>query len=124
MQPPPDKWAMIELRQRLDALERANEIRRARAELKRQIGAGERSAAQVILECPEEVRTWPVEELLASRRGWGKVRVRKFLAGIGIREIKPIGELTVRQRRLLATQLDGCGQLGSELGTPAASGGR
>jgi hypothetical protein len=114
---------MIESRQRLNALQRANEIRRARAELKRQIGAGERSAAQVILDCPDDVRTWPIEELLASRRGWGKVRVRKFLAGNGIREIKPIGELTVRQRRLLATQLDGCGQRGSELGTPAAGGG-
>jgi hypothetical protein len=110
---------MIDPRQRLDALERANEIRRARAELKRRIQVGERSAADVILDCPPEASRWPVEDLLASQSGWGKATARKFLAHNGIREIKPVGELTVRQQRLLATQLDRYGRAGSKLDTPA-----
>jgi hypothetical protein len=114
---------MTERQQRLEALERANEIRHARAELKRRIQAGERSAADVILDCPPEASRWPVEELLASQRGWGKATARKFIARNGIREIKPVGELTERQRRLLATQLARCGRAWSELCTPAIRGG-
>ena len=56
---------------RLLALERANEIRRARAQLKRRIGAGHLSAAEVIVDCPVEARRWPVAELLALASGIG-----------------------------------------------------
>ena len=90
---------------RLLALERANEIRRARAQLKRRIGARDLSAAEVILDCPVEAGRWPVAELLASQRHWGSVKCSKFLAQNRISEVKPIGELTERQRRLLAAQL-------------------
>ncbi len=91
--------------QRLRALEHANSIRLARAELKRRIADGETSAADVILECPEAVRKWTVAELLMSQRRWGSTRCRKFLERNGVSEIKPIGSLTERQRRLLAEQL-------------------
>ncbi|MCW2992624.1 MAG: hypothetical protein JWQ18_119, partial [Conexibacter sp.] len=40
--------------QHLRALARANEVRLARAELKRQVADGEINAAHVILECPWE----------------------------------------------------------------------
>ena len=50
--------------QRLRALERANEVRLARAELKRQIAEGEVTAADVILRCPREASRWTVAELL------------------------------------------------------------
>lgn len=91
--------------QRLRALEQANAIRLARAELKRRIGDGEVSAAEVILSCPDEARRWTVGDLLVSQRRWGSTRCRKFLERNGISEIKPIGALTERQRRLLAAQL-------------------
>lgn len=87
------------------ALKRANEIRRARAQLKQQIRAGHLSAAQVILACPAEARRWPVAELLASQRHWGGAKCRAFLARNRISEVKPVGELTERQRHLLAAQL-------------------
>ena len=90
---------------RLLALERANEIRRARAQLKRRIGAGHLSAAEVILECPPEARRWPVVALLACQRHWGNATCGRFLARNQIGEAKRIGELTDRQRRLLAAQL-------------------
>jgi len=101
--------------QRLRALERANEVRLARAELKRRIGYGEISAAEVILTCPSETSSWSVGELLMSQRRWGITRCRKFLARNQISEIKPLGTLTERQRRLLAGQLQSCQSLSVEL---------
>lgn len=91
--------------QRLRALERANEIRLARAELKRRIAHGDTSAAEVILEPPREAMSWSVGDLLMSQRRWGSTKCRKFLARNQINEIKPLGALTERQRRLLAAQL-------------------
>jgi hypothetical protein len=97
--------------QRLRALEHANAVRLARAELKRRIADGEVSAAEVILECPDAVRKWTVSELLMSQRRWGSTRCRKFLERNGVSEIKVIGSLTDRQRHMLAEQLDGCSSL-------------
>ncbi len=94
--------------QRLRALERANEVRLARAELKRRIADGEASAAEVILACPWVASSWSVSELLMSQRRWGITRCRKFLARNQISENKPIGKLTDRQRHLLAAQLQSC----------------
>ncbi|HET9125217.1 MAG TPA: hypothetical protein VFN65_10070 [Solirubrobacteraceae bacterium] len=76
--------------------------------MKRRIAVGEVSAADVILECPEAVRRWTVAELLLSQRRWGSTRCRKFLERNGVSEIKPIGSLTERQRKLLAAELRGC----------------
>ena len=45
--------------QRLRALEHANAVRLARAELKRRIAEGDVSAAEVILACPESVQRGP-----------------------------------------------------------------
>jgi hypothetical protein len=92
--------------QRLRALERANEIRLARAALKRQIALGEVSAAEIILDCPDAAASWPVGDLLMSQRRWGTTRCRKFLSRSHIVETKPIGSLTERQRQVLASGLD------------------
>jgi hypothetical protein len=91
--------------QRLRALERANQIRLARAELKRRIAEGDISAAEVILDPPSAAISWEVSELLMSQRRWGSSRCRKFLLRNQISETKPVGALTERQRRLLADQL-------------------
>jgi hypothetical protein len=91
--------------QRLQALARANEVRLARAELKRKVAQGDVSAAKVILECPPGAGSWSVGDLLRSQRRWGTTRCRKFLSRNGISEIKQIGTLTDRQRRLLAAAL-------------------
>jgi hypothetical protein len=91
--------------QRMRALERANEIRLARAAIKRLIATGEVSAAEVILECPQAADSWPVGELLMSQRRWGSTRCRKFLSRNSIVETKPVGKLTERQRLLLASSL-------------------
>ena len=92
--------------QRLRALERANQIRLARAALKRSIALGQVSAAEVILQCPDAASSWPIGELLMSQRRWGSTRCRKFLSRSHIIETKPVGTLTDRQRRMLASSLD------------------
>ena len=94
--------------QRLAALAEANRIRLARAELKRRIADGGIAAADIIIECPTEVLSWPIGELLMSQRRWGAGRCRKFLAPYQISEVKRIGTLTERQRRLLAAKLRSC----------------
>jgi hypothetical protein len=105
--------------QRLRALERANEVRLARAELKRRIAEGRISAADVILASPPEAQSWQVGELLLSQRRWGSTRCRKFLGRNQISEIKEIGKLTERQRVLLARQLRACEPVSDEFGEMA-----
>ena len=94
--------------QRLRALERANAVRLARAELKRRIAEGDVSVAEIILEPPGEALSWEIGELLMSQRRWGNTRCRKFLSRYHISENKPVGALTDRQRRLLADDLEAC----------------
>lgn len=93
--------------QRLRALERANEIRLARADLKRRIARGSVSAADIIMDPPHEARSWAIGELLVSQRRWGATRCRKFLIRNQISETKQLVSLTERQRNLLARQLSG-----------------
>jgi hypothetical protein len=91
--------------QHMRALERANQVRLARAELKRRVAAGETSVAEVIVHCPWEAASMAVGDLLMSQRRWGQTRCRKFLAQIPISEQKTIGSMTERQRRTLAALL-------------------
>ena len=93
--------------QRMRALERANQMRCARAALKRQVADGQVAAADVILICPDEATRMPICQLLASQRGWGEVRCRAFLSRISLREDKPVGSLTERQRSAVASLLRG-----------------
>jgi hypothetical protein len=92
--------------QHLRALQRANAVRLARAELKRKVAEGDVSAAEVILRSPWEVESMTVSDLLTSQRRWGSTRCRKFLQCVTIPENKAIGTLTDRQRRALAQLLD------------------
>ena len=91
--------------QPLEALQRANHVRIARAELKAQIADGRLSAAEVILTCPPEIASMPIEHLLASQRGWGDMRTRAFLDQVPLPQGKLIGSLTDRQRHGVASLL-------------------
>ena len=91
--------------QHMQALQRANEVRLARAELKRNVGVGTLSIAEVILTCPWEAASMTIAELLTSQRRWGVTRASKFLSGIGMPETKTVGSMTERQRGLLAAMV-------------------
>ena len=89
----------------LRALERANEVRLARAQLKRGVAAGKIDVAEVIVYCPWEANGMAVADLLISQRRWGQTRCRKVLAQIPLSEQKTVGSMTDRQRRALAAML-------------------
>jgi len=91
--------------QHLRALERANRVRLARAELKRRVEAGDTRAADVIMDCPWEAETMAVADLLMSQRRWGQTRCRRFLSQIPMSENKTLGTMTERQRVALAQLL-------------------
>ena len=92
--------------QHMQALEHANRVRLARAELKREIARGDASAADVIRECPWETESMTLAELLTSQRRWGRTRARKFLLALAMSENKRLGTLTQRQRHLLSNELE------------------
>src|ERR1700677_3500935 len=91
--------------QYMRALERANEVRLARAELKRRVAVGEIHVAEVILDCPWEAESMAVADLLMSQRRWGQTRCRKFLAQVPMSEKKTVGSMADRQRNTLAGML-------------------
>jgi hypothetical protein len=91
--------------QHLQALQRANEVRLARAELKRRVSEGELTAAEVVLDSPWEAASMAIADLLMSQRRWGRTRCRRFLASVPLSETKTIGSLTERQRHAVAALL-------------------
>jgi hypothetical protein len=93
--------------QHLRALEHANRVRLARADLKRQIGRGEASAADIVAEPPWQAASMTISDLLMSQPRWGHTRCRRVLIGMGISETKPVGKLTERQRGAIAEVLRG-----------------
>jgi hypothetical protein len=91
--------------QHLHALARANEIRLARASMKRAIAAGERTVIEVLEACPAEAERMEIGELVSCQRRWGSQRTRRLLSGVPVVETKPVGALTDRQRRAIADAL-------------------
>lgn len=97
--------------QHLRALQQANRVRLARADLKRQVAEGDRSVAEVVLECPWEAESMTIGDLLMSQHRWGHTRCRRFLSAISMVETKTVGSMTERQRRALAARLEGADEL-------------
>jgi hypothetical protein len=91
--------------QHLRALQHANRVRLARAELKRKIASQQTSAADVILNCPWEAASMEISDVLMAQRRWGRARCRRLLLSLGLPENKQVGTLTARQREALAALL-------------------
>ena len=91
--------------QHMQALQRANAVRLARAELKRRVAIGEICVADVILDAPWEAESMTISDLLTSQRRWGHTRCRKFLQCVPMSENKSVGSMTDRQRHALAQML-------------------
>jgi len=88
--------------QRMDALQRANAIRTARAQLKRDLKAGRISVHDLLLNPPDYVETAKVFDMLLAVPKYGRVKVGKILNVCRISPSKTIGGLSQRQRRELA----------------------
>lgn len=86
-------------RQRMLALERANEVRLHRARVKRQLRAGRVSLADVL-----EDELWAsakVIDVLLALPKCGRVKAYQALSRAGISPSKSVGGMTARQRRAL-----------------------
>lgn len=92
-------------RQNMRALEQANRIRLARAEIKRRIAKGDVAVAEILLDPADEVAGMEISELLTSQKRWGATRCTKFMDSIGLSEAKTIRSLTERQRSAMAAVL-------------------
>src|SRR3712207_9062200 len=67
------------LTQRMEALQRANQIRTRRAQLKRDLKGGRVSIHDLLLEPPEYVETAKVFDMLLAVSKYGRVKVNKVL---------------------------------------------
>ena len=93
------------LNQRMDALQRANEIRTRRAQLKRDLKGGRARIHDLLLEPPEYVETAKVFDMLLAVPKYGRVKVNKVLVQCRISPSKTIGGLSQRQRTELVSML-------------------
>ena len=91
--------------QHMQALRRANEVRLARAALKRTVAEGSTTVGAVILACPWEAASMTIAELLLSQNRWGATRCSRFLTTSGLTETKTVGSMTDRQRCALTDDL-------------------
>lgn len=108
--------ATQELPQCMAALEKANEKRSARAELKRSVAAGRTRIAQILLDPPEILitstqggqRTYSVVtvcDVLTWQKGWGMVRARKMVKKCGISPHAEVHHLSDARRAILIHEL-------------------
>ena len=93
------------LKQRLDALDRANEIRTRRAQLKLDLRAGRAQIYGLLLDPPSYVQTAKVSDLLLAVPKYGRVKVNRVLTQCRISPSKTIGGLSERQRAELVSFL-------------------
>jgi hypothetical protein len=91
--------------QRMEALQRANEIRSRRAQLKRDLKGGRQSIHDLLLDPPEFVETAKVFDMLLAVPKYGRVKVNKVLQQCRISPSKTIGGLSQRQRTELVSML-------------------
>jgi hypothetical protein len=87
--------------QNMLALERANEIRLARSEVKHKIAEGRMTVAEALGE--ECCQSMTVGALLCCQHRWGRARMLRFLSRlmVPIGEARRVDALTERQRRAL-----------------------
>ena len=93
------------LDQRMEALKRANNIRSARAKLKKDLKAGKASIHALLLDPPEYVLTAKVFDMLLAVPKYGRVKTNRILNQCRISPSKTIGGLSERQRTELVSLL-------------------
>jgi hypothetical protein len=94
--------------QRQQALEKAAEARRKRAELKAQLKSGNHSLSQVLRQSGDDtVGKMKVSAVLESLPGVGKVRARKIMERLEISETRRVRGLGAKQKEALLAEFSG-----------------
>lgn len=101
---------MSAVAQRAEALQRANEVRHRRSAERRELkalGADQAKArlGALLIACPHWLGSVPVQRALCWLPHWGPRRAGRLLSPTDVRGARLIGELSDRQRRLLARAL-------------------
>lgn len=91
--------------QRLEGLRKANRVRSQRAGLKRDLKAGRKTLASVLLDPPEFAGSMKVFELILAAPRVGEVKANKAFGQARVSLSKTLGGLTERQRGDLAARL-------------------
>ena len=92
-------------KQRRSALRRANAIRKARAQLKRDLKSGRTRIETLLAEPPSYLLSASVSELVNAVPSFGPARTAQVLARCRISPTKTVGALSERQRVELAACL-------------------
>jgi dihydrodipicolinate synthase/N-acetylneuraminate lyase len=93
--------------QRQQALEKAAEARRKRAELKAQLKSGNLSLTTVLGKTDETVGKMKVSAVLESMPGVGKVRARKIMEKLDISASRRVRGLGSKQKDALLAEFGG-----------------
>lgn len=91
--------------QRMEALQRGNEVRTKRAKLKLDLKHGKVSIHDLLLEPPQYIDTMKLFDLMLSVPKYGRVKVNKVLQLCRISPSKTIGGLSPRQRTEVVSML-------------------
>jgi len=83
---------------RMEALQRANNVRVQRAQLKRDLKGGQVQIDEILLEPPEFVSTAKVFDMLMAVPKFGRVKAARLLNQCRISQSKTVGGLSERQR--------------------------
>lgn len=94
---------MTATEQRMSALQKANEIRFARAHLGDAFREGTLDPIALLLDPPREFASMRVERLLLSIRGMGPAHMKKMLCFVS--PTRPLERLTERERLEIAGSL-------------------
>ena len=91
--------------QRMKALQKANDIRSQRAQLKRDLKGGKKKIETLLLDPPEYVLSAKTFDMLLAVPKLGRVKANRILTQCRISPSKTIGGLSERQRGELVQQL-------------------
>ncbi len=90
----------------MEALNRANEVRTFRAQLKRDLKAGRVSIGALLLDPPPYLESAKVLDMLLALPKYGRMKATKILNSCRVSPSKTFGGLSERQRAELAGRLD------------------
>jgi hypothetical protein len=94
------------LDQRMDALQRANDVRVKRAKLKKDLKDGRARIEAILSDPPAFVETAKVIDILMAVPKFGRVKAARFLNTCRISQSKTVGGLSDRQRTELIELFD------------------
>jgi hypothetical protein len=91
------------LDQRMEALQRANDVRVKRARLKKDLKTGRVRVEEILADPPEYVGTAKVFDMLMAVPKFGRVKAARFLNQCRISQAKTVAGLSDRQREELVS---------------------